>query len=395
MIGVGIFWASAVGMPYLMVASMVPAKRTGVYMGILNMMIVVPMLIQTVTFGWIFSNLLDSKGSNAMTARRRPDGHRRRGDAVGEPARRGGRVADRPARRASAASPCTTGWWSVRTAPRPACTPWTGPRRWRRPPRPGWSSSRRTATTTPARLRAPPRECTATSTVSRLLAKPWRSRSPALTKERARYIEQRLVRGGPAQALLDTVGANPANLIVVGNRGLGAQRGTAAGIGARRRREERRLRRARRADVGAGRGPPVPPTARRSCRRRRSLVALLEADRLAQLLRWPPRAPGRCASGTPSARPAPSASTFSFSWEASSVRRPAFSSSTSSRMDSTLATVWIATCHCFRSGHSGALTSQTSTIARQSRKNGARLTRPWTASTNFSNALRPSSCLRS
>src|SRR3954468_19645765 len=54
MIGVGIFWASAVGVPYMMVASMVPAKRTGVYMGILNMMIVVPMLIETVTFGWIF-----------------------------------------------------------------------------------------------------------------------------------------------------------------------------------------------------------------------------------------------------------------------------------------------------------------------------------------------------
>jgi maltose/moltooligosaccharide transporter len=66
MIGLGIFWASAVGVPYLMVASMVPAKRTGVYMGILNMMIVVPMLIQTVTFGWIFEHLLDGKGSNAI-----------------------------------------------------------------------------------------------------------------------------------------------------------------------------------------------------------------------------------------------------------------------------------------------------------------------------------------
>src|SRR5512133_3222705 len=66
MIGLGIFWASAVGIPYLMVASMVPAKRTGVYMGILNMMIVVPMLVQTVTFGWIFTHLLDSKGSNAI-----------------------------------------------------------------------------------------------------------------------------------------------------------------------------------------------------------------------------------------------------------------------------------------------------------------------------------------
>ena len=65
MIGLGIFWASAVGVPYLMVASMVPAKRTGVYMGILNMMIVVPMLIETVTFGWIFSHLLNNKGANA------------------------------------------------------------------------------------------------------------------------------------------------------------------------------------------------------------------------------------------------------------------------------------------------------------------------------------------
>src|SRR5207237_8440278 len=66
MIGLGIFWASAVGVPYLMVASMVPAKRTGVYMGILNMMIVVPMLVETVTFGWIFSHLLDNKGANAI-----------------------------------------------------------------------------------------------------------------------------------------------------------------------------------------------------------------------------------------------------------------------------------------------------------------------------------------
>ena len=46
-----------------------------------------------------------------------------------------------------------------------------------------------------------------------------------LTKERARYIDQRLVRGDPAQALLDAVGSNPANLIVVGNRGLGASEG--------------------------------------------------------------------------------------------------------------------------------------------------------------------------
>jgi maltose/moltooligosaccharide transporter len=66
MIGLGICWASMVGVPYLMVASMVPRERTGVYMGILNMMIVVPMLIQTLTFGWIFENLLDERGTNAI-----------------------------------------------------------------------------------------------------------------------------------------------------------------------------------------------------------------------------------------------------------------------------------------------------------------------------------------
>jgi maltose/moltooligosaccharide transporter len=44
----------------------------------------------------------------------------------------------------------------------------------------------------------------------------------SLTKERVRYIEQRLVRGAPAQSLLDAVGNDPASLIVVGNRGLGA-----------------------------------------------------------------------------------------------------------------------------------------------------------------------------
>ncbi len=135
MIGLGIFWASAVGIPYLMVASMVPAKRTGVYMGILNMMIVVPMLIETVTFGWIFEPPPRQQGQQRDHARRRADGHRRRGDAVGEPAGRG-RTSRRSCRwAAGAASRSTTGSWSVRTAPRPACTPWTGPRRWRRPPR--------------------------------------------------------------------------------------------------------------------------------------------------------------------------------------------------------------------------------------------------------------------
>ena len=50
-----------------------------------------------------------------------------------------------------------------------------------------------------------------------------------LTQQRARYIEQQLVAGDPAQALLDVVGPDPANLIVVGNRGLGASEGQRLG----------------------------------------------------------------------------------------------------------------------------------------------------------------------
>ena len=64
MIGLGIAWASMVGVPYIIVVSMVPKERSGVYMGILNMMIVIPMLIETVTFGWIFEHLL---GASPLT----------------------------------------------------------------------------------------------------------------------------------------------------------------------------------------------------------------------------------------------------------------------------------------------------------------------------------------
>lgn len=66
MILLGIAWASMMGVPYIMVASMVPKERLGVYMGIVNMMIVIPMLIQTFTFGWIYQNLLGEYGPNAL-----------------------------------------------------------------------------------------------------------------------------------------------------------------------------------------------------------------------------------------------------------------------------------------------------------------------------------------
>ena len=64
--GLGIAWASIMGVPYIMAVRMIPSSRYGVYMGIINMMIVIPMLIQTVTFGAIYSSVLGDNPSNAI-----------------------------------------------------------------------------------------------------------------------------------------------------------------------------------------------------------------------------------------------------------------------------------------------------------------------------------------
>jgi maltose/moltooligosaccharide transporter len=65
--GFGIGWASMMGIPYLMVVGSIPKERYGVYMGIINMMIVIPMLIQTLTFGYILRNFLDNDPGKAIT----------------------------------------------------------------------------------------------------------------------------------------------------------------------------------------------------------------------------------------------------------------------------------------------------------------------------------------
>ena len=62
----GIGWAAMMGIPYTMVSKIVPQDRRGVYMGILNMMIVIPMFIQTLTFGPIYKYILGNSAINAM-----------------------------------------------------------------------------------------------------------------------------------------------------------------------------------------------------------------------------------------------------------------------------------------------------------------------------------------
>ncbi len=229
MIGLGIFWASAVGVPYLMVASMVPAKRTGVYMGILNMMIVVPMLIQTVTFGWIFDHLLDNKGSNAMTLAGvllaigavamlwvNPPDEVDESPIVPLGSRRSITVYDRVV---VGSDGTPTSLYAVDRAAEVAQA----------------AHARLVVVTAyrdddPSTAASSPDEGLHRDVYGAEAAREALEKSvTGLTDERARFIEQRLVAGDPAQALLDTVGANPANLIVVGNRGLGASHGQLLG----------------------------------------------------------------------------------------------------------------------------------------------------------------------
>ena len=67
MTGFGIAWASMMGIPYLLVVHKIPKERYGVYMGIINMMIVIPMLIQTTTFGYILKHFLNNDPGKAIS----------------------------------------------------------------------------------------------------------------------------------------------------------------------------------------------------------------------------------------------------------------------------------------------------------------------------------------
>jgi maltose/moltooligosaccharide transporter len=62
----GLGWASIMGNPYVILAGSIPKERTGVYMGIFNMMIVIPMLINGLTFGWIYKHILSGDPRNAL-----------------------------------------------------------------------------------------------------------------------------------------------------------------------------------------------------------------------------------------------------------------------------------------------------------------------------------------
>jgi maltose/moltooligosaccharide transporter len=66
MIGVGLAWASIMGNPYVMLAGSIPPERVGVYMGIFNMFIVIPRMIQIVTLPLVYRSLLGGNPENVV-----------------------------------------------------------------------------------------------------------------------------------------------------------------------------------------------------------------------------------------------------------------------------------------------------------------------------------------
>ncbi len=66
MVGVGLAWGSIMGNPYIMLADSIPPDRAGVYMGIFNMFIVIPMIIQMLTLPLLYKSVLGSDPGNVL-----------------------------------------------------------------------------------------------------------------------------------------------------------------------------------------------------------------------------------------------------------------------------------------------------------------------------------------
>ena len=66
MIGVGLAWASIMGNPYVLLAGSIPPQRVGVYMGIFNMFIVIPMMIQIFTLPLVYNRWLGGSPANVI-----------------------------------------------------------------------------------------------------------------------------------------------------------------------------------------------------------------------------------------------------------------------------------------------------------------------------------------
>jgi len=227
MIGLGIAWASMMGVPYVMVSSMVPKERSGVYMGIVNMMIVIPMLVETVTFGWIYEHWLGNSPTNAIITSgallacgaiamlwvKEPD-EAEESPLIPLGTHRHITVYDRvvvgtdgtagslhAVSHAAGVATAADAHLIVVSAYNPGTPPGSG------------------ADVVRKELYG--------EDAARAALKD--SVTPLLKENTLRVIDQRVAAGDPAQALLDVAGDDAASLIVVGNRGLGAKEGEQLG----------------------------------------------------------------------------------------------------------------------------------------------------------------------
>ena len=66
MVGIGLAWASIMGNPYILLAGSIPPERAGVYMGIFNMFIVIPMIIQALTLPLFYHSALGGQPENVI-----------------------------------------------------------------------------------------------------------------------------------------------------------------------------------------------------------------------------------------------------------------------------------------------------------------------------------------
>ena len=66
-IGIGLAWASIMGNPFVILSGAVPPERTGVYMGIFNMMIVIPMLLIAATLPFYYEPLMGGDPRHVIT----------------------------------------------------------------------------------------------------------------------------------------------------------------------------------------------------------------------------------------------------------------------------------------------------------------------------------------
>jgi maltose/moltooligosaccharide transporter len=66
-VGIGLGWASIMGNPYVILAGSIPPERTGVYMGVFNMMIVIPMLLVAATLPFYYGPVLGGDPRNVVS----------------------------------------------------------------------------------------------------------------------------------------------------------------------------------------------------------------------------------------------------------------------------------------------------------------------------------------